>query len=441
MSRLLNILYIHSHDTGRYIQPYGYAVDTPNLQQLAEEGVLFRKAFNAAPTCSPSRASLVTGMAAHSNGMFGLAHLGWRLNDYRQHLIHTLHPSGYTSALSGIQHIANPPAADTEDIGYHEVLTESHDSDEITQQAVSYLRRDHSGPFFLSVGFFETHRPFPAAEKQDDLRYLQLPAPIDDTPSNRKDMAEFHASVRQLDRSVGRILDALKETGLDENTLVICTTDHGLPMPEMKCRLTDHGIGVMLILRGPGGFRGGKVIDGMVSQMDLFPTLCELIGVEKPDWLQGRSILPLLDDSEEEIHDEIFAEINFHTAYEPQRAVRTKRWKYIRRFDRKYTRPVLVNCDDSPVKTERIAAGWAAHEEPEEQLYDLLFDPQECANLAGSAIHQDVLADLHNRLERWMRATKDPLLSGSVPLPEFYSGWPQSAQSTDEPKSEGTIRR
>ena len=93
-----NILYLHSHDTGRYIQPYGYAVPTPNLQRLAEEGVLFRQAFCASPTCSPSRAALLTGMFPHVNGMLGLAHFGFTLNDYSQHIVHTLRRAGYTAS-------------------------------------------------------------------------------------------------------------------------------------------------------------------------------------------------------------------------------------------------------------------------------------------------------------------------------------------------------
>ena len=104
-----NILYIHSHDTGRYISPYGHAVPTPNLQNLAEAGVLFRRAYCAAPTCSPSRAALLTGQSPHSAGMLGLANRGFQLGDFRQHIIHTLKGAGYTSALAGIQHV-NPAA-------------------------------------------------------------------------------------------------------------------------------------------------------------------------------------------------------------------------------------------------------------------------------------------------------------------------------------------
>src|ERR1700685_2955512 len=89
-----NILYIHSHDSGRYLQPYGYAVPTPNLMGLASAGVVFRQAFSAAPTCSPSRASLLTGAYPHNNGMLGLAHRGFALNDYKQHMLHTLRGAG-----------------------------------------------------------------------------------------------------------------------------------------------------------------------------------------------------------------------------------------------------------------------------------------------------------------------------------------------------------
>ncbi|MDH7571364.1 MAG: sulfatase-like hydrolase/transferase, partial [Armatimonadota bacterium] len=113
-----NLLYLHSHDTGRYIQPYGYPVPTPNLQRLAEEGFLFRQAFCANPTCSASRAALLTGQCAHSSGMTGLAHRGFSLKDYGQHLVHTLRAAGYVSTLVGVQHVAR----DATVIGYDEIL-------------------------------------------------------------------------------------------------------------------------------------------------------------------------------------------------------------------------------------------------------------------------------------------------------------------------------
>ena len=98
-----NIVYLHSHDTGRYVQPYGHQIPTPNIQLLADQGVLFRQAFCAAPTCSGSRASLLTGQYCHNNGLLGLAHRGWELNDYSQHLVHPLHEAGYRSVLEYLE--------------------------------------------------------------------------------------------------------------------------------------------------------------------------------------------------------------------------------------------------------------------------------------------------------------------------------------------------
>lgn len=404
-----NILYIHSHDTGRYIQPYGHAVPTPRLQQLAEEGVLFRQAFCANPTCSPSRASLLTGQYPHSNGMLGLAHRGFALNDYRHHILHTLRQAGYVSALAGMQHIAPSAISPTESIGYDHYLG---DSSVAHERAVEFLTNRPRQPFFLSVGFFETHREFPV-EPEDDPAYCLPPAPLPDTPETRRDMARFKASARLLDRKMGMVFDTLDRSGLADNTLVICTTDHGIAFPRMKCTLTDSGIGVMLIMRGPGGFRGGQVIDALVSHLDLFPTMCQVAGIEPPARVQGRSLVPLVTGAAQSVREEVFAEVNYHAAYEPQRAVRTRRWKYIRRYDGRGT-PVLPNCDDGLSKGVWLDHGWREAPVPAEALYDLVFDPNEVHNLADDPRHADTLADMRARLEGWMRATDDPLLAHDV---------------------------
>jgi hypothetical protein len=118
----------------------------------------------------------------------------------------------------------------------------------------------------------------------------------------------------------------------------------------------------------------------------------------------------------EEVNDEIYAGVTYHAAYEPQRAVRTRRWKYIRRFDGR-ERPVLPNCDDSLSKDVRLAAGWQHRKVAAEALFDLAFDPQERDNLAGDPDHEQDLSDMRGWLDRWMRRTNDPLLAGPVPLP------------------------
>ncbi len=407
-----NILYIHSHDTGRYIQPFGHAVPTPNLQSLAEGGILFRQTFNAAPTCSPSRASLLTGQCPHSNGMLGLAHRGFSLNDYRQHLLYTLRGAGYQSALAGIQHIA----AKAETIGYDRILTTKGRAADATPAAVQFLNSAPKQPFLLTVGFFETHREFWPAGPREDERYTLPPHPIPDTPQTRRDMAQFKASARVMDDAVGQVLRALELNGLAQNTLVISTTDHGIAFPKMKCNLTDHGMGVSMILRGPGGFSGGKVCDAMVSHLDLFPTLCDLLELKPPSWLQGRSMMPLIRGDAQSLNDELFAEVNYHAAYEPKRAVRTNQWKYIRRFDDRVHRN-LPNCDDGLSKSLWLEQGWRDATVERESLHDLTFDPSETRNLAGDPRTRKTLDEMRERLDSWMRRTNDPLLRGPVKAP------------------------
>lgn len=406
-----NIVYIHSHDSGRYLLPYGHHVPTPRLLQLAKSGVLFRRAFCASPGCSPSRAALLTGQSPHNSGMLGLAHLGWSLHDYQQHIIHTLSPYGYESTLAGLQHIADNPAT----IGYDRMLPyKSLSAKDVAPVAASFLDSKPKEPFFLTVGFFETHRAFPAPV--DNADFILPPAPIPDNEKTRLDMAGFHASARVLDAGVGMVLDALDRNGFSDNTLVLSTTDHGIAFPDMKCNLLDGGIGVSMIMRGPGVFSRPRLCDALISHIDVYPTLCDYLQVEKPAWLQGRSFLPVLEGKAAEINDAVFGEVTYHAAYQPMRSVRTHRWKYIHRFDDR-SAPNLPNCDDGLSKSYWIQEGWQTQPVYQEELYDLVFDPAERNNLVGAPRTKAVLQDMRSRLTEWMKATNDPLLRGPVPLP------------------------
>jgi len=406
-----NILYINSHDTGRYVQPYGHAIPTPTIQALAEDGVLFRQAFCAGPTCSPSRAALLTGCYPHQNGMIGLAHRGFRLNDPRQHLQHTLQRAGYFTAQAGFQHVV--PWDRVSELGYDALLG---DNKVAHTAAAEFLDSAPRQPFYLEVGIVETHRVFPQPDADIRPEYCMPPAILPDTPDTRQDMARFKTSARILDSKIRAVLDALDDNGLAENTLVICTTDHGIAFPHMKCNLTDHGIGVMLIMRGPGVSGAGRAIDSMVSHIDVYPTICELLEIDPPDWLEGVSLVPLLSGKDREIHDELFAEVTYHAAYEPMRCVRTKRHKYIRRFGGRET-PVMPNCDEGETRDLWLANGWNERRVEQEQLFDLLFDPMECDNLAGDVRFEPVLEDMRRRLDDFMVRTSDPLLKGPVPPP------------------------
>lgn len=421
----MNIIYIHSHDTGRYTEPYGFAIPTPNLMELAEQGTVFRQAYCAGPTCSPSRAALLTGLAPHSCGMLGLAHRGFRVHADR-HLVRFLNQHGFETALTGIQH--EMPVAEM--IGYQRIL-DNQDYDMRKGQefdsvqfdirnanlAADYIREEKDIPFFLSFGMYNTHRKFPQIDNHINPDYIQPPWPLYDNRENREDMAAFIGSAKVMDHCVGLIIEALKESGKEDDTFVLFTTDHGIAFPKMKCTLYDTGIGVALIIKYPGNRKSGKVLDALVSQVDIFPTLCDILGLEEPKDLQGLSMVPLLEGRTDKIRKEIFAEINFHAAYEPVRCIRTENYKLIRFFD-SHNENILSNCDDGQGKSFLVEHGYSEETREREMLFDLYLDPVERVNRINDSRYRQVYHDLSKRLDGWMKETKDPLFLSRLSFPK-----------------------
>lgn len=412
-----NILIVITHDTGRHLGTYGRGVATPNLDRLAQEGVLFQQAFCTAPQCSPSRASLLAGRVPHSHGLIGLTHRGFRLAPDVPLLPALLASAGYRTYLFGFQH----EAPDAHELGYQTVTRAEgerpHSCLNVTPLLVDFLEREGRAagpPFFAVAGFSETHRPFPPC---DDPPESVQPLPyLPDEPEIRRDVSALNVLVRRVDASAGQIMDALDRTGLAERTLLLFTTDHGIAFPGAKATLFDPGLEIALLARGPGGFAGGKQIGAMVSNADIMPTLLELCGVPVPPGVQGKSLLPLVRGEVERLHEELFVELTYHAAYDPMRGVRTERFKYIRSYE---PRPFWFppNVDPGPTKTLLLARGAFDRPRPREMLFDLAIDPLEQRNLADDPAGRPVLEEMRARLERWMRETGDPLLAGFVPLP------------------------
>jgi N-sulfoglucosamine sulfohydrolase len=414
-----NIIYLHTHDSGRFIAPYGYDISTPNLSRFADEGMVFNQAFSASPTCSPSRAALMTGMTPGCNGMWGLAHRGWELNDYSQTLIRTLKGAGYTSALVGVQHIASgTPQACAAKVGYDTlVASPSRKAAGVAEAAAGYLffNAPRQQPFFLDIGFTQTHSlPFnPEGSyfgyESGNPEQAEVPNPLRDTPATRQDIADFEQAASAFDDAVGRILSILETTGMAKHTLVIITTDHGAPFPGMKANHTEGGLGVMLMLRGPGGFSGGKTSDALVSQIDLYPTLCELLELPNPKWLQGQSLMPLVRGERSEVNEAVFAEFESHAVPEPQASVRTRRYKYIRRLDGS-TNARPLNVDETYSKEQWLLEGGGKRPIAVEQLYDLQEDPFEQDNLVDDPGSQELLSEMRRRMVARMERFDNELL-------------------------------
>lgn len=364
-------------------------------------------------------------MYPHSCGMLGLAHRGFELDDYSQHLASFLKDYNYETVLCGIQHVA----PDANMIGYDKIITcdergMGHGTDfdtvawdvENTNTAAKYIKEAKS-PYFLSFGLFNTHRKFPPVAEDINVESIKVPAPLPDTREIREDMAGYITSARVMDECVGAILDAVKESGKEDETMIIFTTDHGIAFPIMKCSLYDSGINVSLMIKSPTDDFIYRRIDSLVSQIDLFPTICDLLSLEKPDWIQGKSLMPVIKDECSEVNEEIFSEITFHAAYEPVRCIRTKRYKLIKYFDN-YDKYILSNIDNGLSKKSFLESGIDGMKRPQCMLFDLFFDPNEKNNLMDNKKYKSIKCDLERRLASWMEVTDDPLIHGKVKVPE-----------------------
>lgn len=287
-------------------------------------------------------------------------------------------------------------------------------------------------PFFLSVGIDEPHRNniarpdinigsesalFSKTRFYDperlDSRYVAPPPYLPDHPKIRQDVASLHEGVRIMDEYMGRVLYSLENYGCDENTLVIVTTDHGIEFPGGKKCLSDQGLGVMLLMRDNGLFSGGKVVDALNSQLDLYPTVLEAAGLQVPQGLAGKNLSPLVSGEVSKLHDHLFAEQTYHETLEPLRSIRTERYKLVLRHDS--IGPRLRH--DGP--TCPIMEQYGYYDRPigNVELFDLYLDPLEACSRAGDPALAKIRVELETKLRTWMRESQDPFPSGIFPKP------------------------
>ncbi|WP_020617875.1 sulfatase family protein [Paenibacillus daejeonensis] len=422
-----NILLLISHDTGRYLGCYGKEVATPAIDRIASEGVRFDNYYCPAPQCSPSRGSILTGRYPQRHGMIGLSHLGFSIHPTVTTLPMSLAEAGYETALIGFSHetIGEEGGDRTSSgakLGYETVLPVPGDrAGDVAAKTVGFLQDRASGgeegkrPFFASVGFFETHREFdeygPLADPADEI----VPPPyLLDTPAVREELALLHGSAKALDAGIERIIGELDRLGLSEDTLVIYTTDHGIAFPRAKGTLLDAGLETALLMRQPGTLQAGQVVEDLLCNVDLMPTLLEAAGAQGPEELDGVSFLPLLKAPQAAPpRDHFFAELSWHDQYHPMRAIRTNEFKYIRNFENGPAVYLPLDIHRSPSGIE-VRDQYYEPNVPEE-LYDLQKDPLEQHNLAGNPQYQKMLETLREQVERWMERTDDRLLQGKIP--------------------------
>ncbi|MFB1296192.1 sulfatase [Mycobacterium sp. pW049] len=431
-----NVLLVHWHDLGRHLGAYGHAdVDSPRMDRLAAEGILFTAAHATAPLCSPSRGSLFTGRYPQSNGLVGLAHHGWEYRAGVRTLPQLLTERGWYTALFGMQHETSYPAK----LGFDEFDVSNSYCEYVVEQVTRWLADPPQKPFFLTAGFFETHRPYPRDRYEPaDARAVTLPDYLPDTDDIRQDLADFYGSITVADAAVGQLLDTLEATGLDETTWVVFVTDHGPALPRAKSTLYDAGTGISLIVRPPGGRNlTPSVYDELFSGVDLVPTLLDLLGVDVPSDIEGLSHAgQLVNPSANSVRTEVYTMKTYHDSFDPIRAVRTKDYSYIENYA---ARPLLdLPWDIADSAPGRVLEPLSQAPRPERELYDLMADPTESFNLLNgdaSDAAQAIGDELALLLNEWRQKTNDVIPSefAGTRIAERYTDTYRQVQGLELP--------
>ena len=403
------------------------AVATPAFDRVANEGALFTHVFTASPSCTPSRAALLTGQPVHRLAEGGnlWGSLPARFEVYPDLLERAGYHVGHTGKGWGpgqfepggrSRNPAGPRFA-----SFDEFLG----------------KRTNAQPFAFWFGSNNPHRPYEAGSGVKagiDPSRITVPPYWPDTAAVRSDLADYYAEVQRYDAELATLLATLDRLGEIDNTLIIVTSDNGMPFPRAKANVYDAGARMPLAMRWPARIKRGTTIDAFVSLTDLAPTLLESARVTIPAEIAGRSVLPLLDGKTPSGRDRVFTERERHAnvregdASYPARAIRTAEYLYIRNYrpDRwPAGDPTLYfavgpfgDIDDGPTKQlllERRDAADTANffrlsmaKRPADELYDLKKDPAQLTNVAADASYAPIKARLAKELAAWQRATGDP---------------------------------
>jgi N-sulfoglucosamine sulfohydrolase len=426
-----NILVIIADDwayphSGAYGDP---VVRTPTFDRIAREGVLFRQAYAAAPSCTPSRASLLTGLAPHE-----LAEGG--------NLWSTL-PSRFAVYPDLLEHAGYTVGHTRKGWGPGNFETGGRKRNPAGPQFASfdafYAQAPKDKPFAFWFGSTDPHRPYykdtgaAAGLKPEQVR---VPAYLPDTPQVRNDLLDYYFEIERLDREAGAILRTLEQAGQLDNTLVVFTSDNGMPFPRAKANLYDGGTHVPLAIRLPGQVKAGQQRDDFVVLTDLAPTILDAARLTPPP-MTGRSLMPLLAGGRQPNRDRVFVERERHAQVRrgdlsyPARAVRTERFLYIRNFrpdrwpagdpemyfavgpfgdiDGGPSKDLLLERRNDPATMRFFELATAKR--AAEELYDLKKDPDQLQNVAGQREYESDQKQLKAMLEEWMRDTHDPRIS------------------------------
>ena len=437
-----NILFVIADDWSwphASIYGQGDVVATPNFDRVAREGVLFTHAFAAAPSCTTSRAAILTGQPIHRLGDGG--NQSGRLPAEHRVYPDALEEAGYFVGYSG----KGWSPGNVKKSG-----RKRNPAGPRFKSLAEFLEKRPDGkPFCFWYGSYNPHRPYDrdsGLKAGKDPGAVELPPFLPDDEVIRRDLLDYSLEVERFDDELGKLLASLEGRGLTEETLVIATSDQGMPFPRSKTNLYDSGTRIPLAVMWKETIRGNRTVDDLVGQTDFAPTILEAAGVERWPETTGRSFWDILmADSKGRVdpsRTHVFVERERHGACRegdksyPVRGIRTERYLYLRNLrpellpagDPMYPTGIGPFGDMDPGPTKDFYLGHrhtqavrpyferATSPRPGEELYDCSIDPWQMNNLANEETLADEKAKLRSQLDCWMESTGDPRAHGETDL-------------------------
>jgi arylsulfatase A-like enzyme len=451
-----NILFLLADDWGwPSANLYGDSViKLPTFDWIAAQGMLFNNAFCAAPSCSPSRASILTGEYPHQLEQ-GSQLWGTLLPKFPNYTV-LLENAGYLVGLTGKGY---GPSGNERSAGYVHNPAGKH-----YKNFSDFLDAVKKGqPFCFWFGSHKPHRPYPRGIGRNldtPPAGVQVPAYLPDVREIQEDFLDYYFEVQQFDSACRRIVLLLKEKDLLKNTLIVMSGDNGFPFPRAKANLYDGGTHIPLAVMWKGVVTPKTVSNAFVSLADLAPTFLEAAGLPIPRQMTARSMLSILKGRKKDHPwDRVYLEMERH-AYArkgnvgyPMRAIRTEKYLYIRNFEPERWPagdPVslsrlgaFADCDASPSKEFVITHDRlrikksnetyfqaAFGKRPAEQLYVLKSDPYEMNDVAGNKRYRAILIRFRKELEKWMEKTNDP--RANDPHTDVFNTYPYYGQELED---------
>lgn len=420
---------LHAESLGVYGgKPVGL---TPNLDAFAAKSLLFNRAHVNTAICAPCRAVIATGRYSHRSGAMGFMPAREDVPD----IVTTLKGGGYLTGILGKVAHSTPKKSMHWDYHFDQKdLGNGRDPEIYYQRSQTFFKRskEEKKPFYFMVNSHDPHRPYCNPEKLTkgaampsrtyDPAEVEVPGFLPDLPGVRAELAHYLNSTRRLDDTFGRVMQALDEAGVADNTLVLFITDNGIAVPFAKCNAWFHSSRSPLLVRWPGIAKAGTRDDkNFVSVVDFFPTFMDVTGVKAPDGLDGRSFLPLIKGESQDNRGHVFTQIDSKAGgeYVPMRCVQNANYGYIYNpfsdgeyWYRNNNEGKTMAAMNEAAKTDPAIAARIdlfRHRVPEE-FYDLERDPDCLNNLIDNPQYSEAIKALQSKLVAQMKKTNDPML-------------------------------